>query len=66
MGLIIVGDVEVVMEVGVDSGDEIVAAAVVAENAVGYNVAFGRVVAAVAVAVAVAAAVVVVRELQVS
>jgi hypothetical protein len=54
VGVIVVGDVEVVMEVGVGSVNEIVVvAAVAAENAVGYNVAFGHVV-------------VVVRELQVS
>ena len=45
MRVIVVGDVEVVMEVGVGSGDEIVAAvaAVAADNA-GDNVAFGHVV----------------------
>ena len=54
MGVIAVGDVEVVMEVGVDSGHEIVdVAAVAAENAAGDNVASGHVV-------------VVVQELQVS
>lgn len=42
MQVVAVGDVEVVMEVGVGSGDEIVA--VDADNAVGYNVAFGLVV----------------------
>jgi hypothetical protein len=49
--VILVGDVEVVTEVGVGSGYGIVAVA--AGNAAGYNVAFGHVV-------------VVVRELQVS
>ena len=43
MRAIAVEDVEVVMEVGVGSGDEIVAV-VAAENAVGYIVAFGHVV----------------------
>ena len=42
--LIVVGDVEVGMEVVVGSGDEIVAVVAV-ENAVGYNAAFGHVVA---------------------
>ena len=50
MEVIVVGDVEVGMEVGVGSGDGIVVAvvavvvaAVAVENAVGYNVAFGHV-----------------------
>lgn len=50
MRVIVVGGVEVVMEVGVGSGDEIVAVAVAVDN-VAYNVAFVHVV---------------VRELQVS
>lgn len=37
VGLIVVGDVEVVIEVGI-----VVVAVVAVENAVGYNVAFGH------------------------